>query len=109
MLLSPFLSSGQAEIMMKQDHHAYKTSVMKKNERDRSGFECQFLFRYLATNEGRFLAQFEVGTPHGIELHFTEQALVELTEHVKYIGIKYQHRPKNNDEQRLFEEILAEK
>ena len=95
--------------MMKQDHHAYKTSAMKKNERDCSGFECQFLFRYLATNEGRFLAQFEVGTPHGINLHLKEQALAEVTEYATYIGIKNQHRPSNNDVRRLFKETLAEK
>ena len=58
---------------MKLDHHAYKTSVMNENERDRSEFERQFLYRYLATNEGQALADINIGTHHGKMLHWTEQ------------------------------------
>ena len=80
MLLSPFLSDGQANIMMKLDHHVYKTSEMDENERDCSEFERQFLYRYLATNEGRPLADIAVGTHHGKMLHWTEQEYGSLME-----------------------------
>ena len=89
MLLSPFLSVGQAEIMMKLDHHAYKTSVMNENERDRSEFERQFLYRYLATNEGRPLADIDFGTHHGKMLHWTEQEYAILMEEITAFRIKY--------------------
>ena len=91
MLLSPFLSVGQAEIMMKLDHHAYKINVMNKNGRDRLGFECQFLFWYIATNGGRFLAHFDVGTPHGRTLHYTEQLYTIHMEEATVLRTKYRH------------------
>ena len=90
-LLAPFLYIGEAEIMMKLDHHVYKTSAMNKNERDCLGFECQFLFRYLATNEGRLLAHLDVGTPHGRYLHYKEQDYKILMEEHTALRTKYRH------------------
>ena len=91
MLLAPFLSVGQAEIMMKLDHHAYKTSVMNKNERDSLGFECQFLLQYLATNEGRLLVHLDIGTPHGRNFHSNEQYYAIFMEELTALRTKYQH------------------
>ena len=108
MLLSPFLSSSQAEVTMKQNHHVYKTSMMNKNERDRLWFECQFLFRYCATNEGQFLAHLDVGTPYGCKLHYMEQHCVTYAAEVMHIGLKYQHCPSNSDQQRYIDEKIAE-
>ena len=95
MLLAPFLSIGQAETMMKLDHHAYKTSLMNKNERDRLGFECQFLFQYLTTNEGRLLAHLDVRTPHGIKLYWMEQVYASHMEQVFHMRTLLRKRTKN--------------
>ena len=99
MLLSPFLSIGQAEIMMKLDHHAHKTSVMNKNERDCSGFECQFLFQYLATNKGRLLAHLDVGTPHRIKLYWMEQVYSNHMEQVFHMRTLLRQRTKNQGQE----------
>ena len=111
MLVSPFLSVGQAEIMMMLNHHAYRINVMDKNERDRSGFECQFLFRYLACNRGRFLAHFDVGTPHGRMLHWIEQALATQIEQVIHMrtwlrqGTKIQGQDPTDEEEKLSKDL----
>ena len=94
--------------MMQLDHHAYKTSVMNKNGRDRLGFECQFLFQYLACNGDQFLANLEVGTPHGCKLHNLEQLCPMLVEGVIHIGLKYQYFPGNSDQQRFLDKKIAE-
>ena len=108
MLLSPFLSVGQAEIMMKLDHHAYKTSVMNENERDRSEFERQFLYRYLATNEGRPLADIDVGTRHGKMLHWREQEYGSLMEEWKklYTSLKTKY-PHSHPASQAAEEAIS--
>ena len=80
---------------MKLDHHAYKTSVMNENERDRLEFKRQFLYRYLATNESRPLADIDVGTRHGKMLHWREQEYGSLMEERKKLltslKTKYPH------------------
>ena len=94
--------------MMKLDHHAYKTSLMNKNERDCSVFECQFLFQYLACDRDQFLAHVDIGTPHDRKLHYLEQQYVILMEEVMHIGLKYQHCPSNSDQQRYLDKKIAE-
>ena len=89
MLLSPFLSVDQAKIMMKLDHHAYKINVMNKNERDHSGFECQFLYQYLACDGDRFFTHLDIGTPNDRTLHWIEQALATHMEQVIHTGPRY--------------------
>ena len=108
MLLPPFFSIGQAEITMKQNHHPYKINMMNKNGRDRLGFECQFLNWYLTFDGEWFLAHLDVRTPHDRDLHFTEQILATQMEVVMHIGIKYQHCPINNGQQRWIDEKIAE-
>ena len=84
MLLSPHLLVDQAKIMMTQDHQAYKTNLMKKHERDRSVFECQFLCQYLASHG-------DIGTPHGRALHWIEQDLTNHSERVMHMGPRHQN------------------
>ena len=57
---------------------------MKKHERDRSVFECQFLCRYLACQE-------DLGTPHGRALHWIEQDLASHSERVMHMGSRHQN------------------
>ena len=68
MLVSPFLSVRQDEIVTKLEHQAYKISVTKKNERDSLELECQFLFRYLTCGE-------DIRNPQGHTIHWIEQEL----------------------------------
>ena len=82
MLISPFLSVGHAESMMKIDHHAYKISVVNKNERGCLGFVYQFLSWYLACGE-------DIGTPHGHTLHWNEQELGIHMEQVVHMGPRH--------------------
>ena len=83
--------------MMKQDHHAYKISVTKKNERDLSGFECQFLSRYLVCAE-------DIVTPHGRMLHWTEQELGIHMEQVMHMRPRHQ----NSSDIRYLKEKIKE-
>ena len=96
MILSLFLSVSQAKILMKQNHHAYKTSVMNKNKRDCSGSECQFLNQYLAYDGDQFLAHLDVRTPHGHKLHYLEQVYAICME--KAVALKTRYRYQTNNQ-----------
>ena len=95
--MSPFLYVDQAKIMTKKDHHVYKSNMMNKNERDRSGFECQFLFRYLACGK-------DIGNPHSRTLHWIEQDLAIHMEQVMHLGPRHQ----NSCDIRYLEEKIEE-